>query len=48
MANAIVGTGILIGLGALIGLPVGIMAGIYLAEYGDNPFAAASPLFDQA
>lgn len=40
MANAIVGTGILIGLGALFGLPVGIMAGIYLAEYGDNPFAA--------
>ncbi len=38
MANAIVGTGILIGLGALFGLPVGIMAGIYLAEYGDNPF----------
>lgn len=39
MANAIVGTGILIGLGALFGLPVGIMAGIYLAEYGNNPFA---------
>ncbi len=41
MANAIVGTGILIALGALIGLPVGILAGIYLAEYGDNPFATA-------
>ncbi len=40
MANALVGTGILIGLGALFGLPVGIMAGIYLAEYGDNPLAA--------
>ena len=39
MANAIAGTGILIGLGALFGLPVGIMAGIYLAEYGDNPLA---------
>jgi phosphate transport system permease protein len=37
MANALVGTGILIGLGALFGLPVGILAGIYLAEYGDNP-----------
>lgn len=36
MANALAGTGILIGLGALFGLPVGIMAGIYLAEYGDN------------
>ncbi len=38
MANAIVGTGILLGLGALIGLPVGIGAGIYLAEFGDNLF----------
>ncbi len=38
MANAIVGTGILIGLGALIGLPVGILSGIYLAEYGNNAF----------
>jgi phosphate transport system permease protein len=37
MANALVGTGILIGLGGLFGLPVGILAGIYLAEYGDNP-----------
>jgi phosphate transport system permease protein len=41
MANALVGTGILIGLGALFGLPVGILAGIYLAEYGNNPFGAA-------
>ncbi|HUL42915.1 MAG TPA: phosphate ABC transporter permease PstA [Bacteroidota bacterium] len=38
MANAIAGTGILIGLGCLFGLPVGISSGIYLAEYGDNPF----------
>ncbi len=41
MANAIVGTGILLGIGALIGLPIGIFAGIYLAEYGNNPFGAA-------
>jgi len=40
MANALVGTGILIGIGAFFGLPVGIMAGIYLAEYGKNSFAA--------
>lgn len=39
MANALVGTLILIGLGGLIGLPVGILAGIYLAEYGNNKFA---------
>jgi phosphate transport system permease protein len=41
MANALVGTGILIGLGSLIGLPVGIFSGIYLSEYGDNPFGSS-------
>ena len=39
MANALVGTAILIGLGSLFGLPISIFAGIYLAEYGENPFA---------
>ena len=39
MANALVGTGILLAIGALFGLPVGILAGIYLAEYGQNRFA---------
>lgn len=34
MANGIVGSGILIGLASLIGLPVGILGGIYLSEYG--------------
>ena len=38
MANALVGTGILLGLGAALGLPVGMMAGIYLAEYGNGSF----------
>ena len=36
MANALVGTTILIGLGCLFGLPISIFAGIYLAEYGNN------------
>ena len=36
VAHAIVGTGIVVGLAALIGLPVGIGAGIYLAEYGSG------------
>ena len=36
VANAIVGTGIIVGLASLMGIPVGIMAGIYLSEYGDN------------
>ncbi|AFN75868.1 phosphate ABC transporter, permease protein PstA [Melioribacter roseus P3M-2] len=38
MANAIVGTLILVGIGGAIGLPVGIMSGIYLAEFGKNKF----------
>ncbi len=37
MANALAGTGILLLIGSLVGLPIGIMAGIYLAEYGDHP-----------
>src|SRR5574341_1368733 len=36
VANAIVGTGIIVGLAALIGLPISIGAGIFLAEYGSN------------
>lgn len=39
MANAIMGTVILISIGSVIGLPIGVMAGIYLAEYGNNKFA---------
>jgi phosphate transport system permease protein len=38
MANALVGTLILVGLGGLFGLPVGVMAGLYLAEFGNNTF----------
>ena len=36
ISNAIIGTGIIVGLASLMGIPFGIMAGIYLAEYGDN------------
>jgi phosphate transport system permease protein len=36
VANAIVGTGIIVGLAALIGLPIGVGAGFYLAEYGSG------------
>jgi phosphate transport system permease protein len=38
IANAIVGTLVLIGTASVIGLPVGIMAGIYLAEFASNRF----------
>ena len=34
MANAIVGTFVLLGLGSLIGVPVGVLGGVYLSEYG--------------
>src|SRR5438105_1849694 len=36
MANAIVGTLKLVFLSSLIGLPIGVMGGIYLAEFGNN------------
>ena len=41
MANAIVGTLILIGLAALFAVPVGCMCGIHLSEYPDTRFASA-------
>jgi phosphate transport system permease protein len=34
MANSIVGSGVILGLASLMGIPVGIAAGVYLAEYG--------------
>jgi phosphate transport system permease protein len=40
MVNAIVGTLILIGIGGAIGIPVGILTGTYLSEFGKNKFAA--------
>jgi len=36
VANAIVGTGIIVGMACLIGLPIGIGAGLFLAEYGNG------------
>ncbi len=36
MANAIAGSAILIGIGALIGIPVGILSGIYISEYSKS------------
>lgn len=40
MANAIVGTLILIGIGGAIGIPVGIFTGTYLSEFGKNKFGS--------
>ncbi len=36
LANAILGTLIMTGIGSLIGIPAGMLAGIYLAEYGKH------------
>lgn len=36
---AIQGTLIIIGLASLLGVPIGVMSGIFLSEYGDNAFA---------
>lgn len=41
IANAIVGTLILISIASLIGLPVGILAGLYLAEFSTGRFGNA-------
>jgi phosphate transport system permease protein len=38
MANAIVGSGVILLISSLIGIPLGIGSGIYLAEYGRNRF----------
>jgi phosphate transport system permease protein len=39
MANAIVGSALILGIGSLIGVPLGIGAGIYVAEIGRGAFA---------
>ena len=41
MANAIVGSIFILGIASLIGVPFGVGAGIYLAEFGRNRFGSA-------
>jgi phosphate transport system permease protein len=40
MANAIVGTLIVTGLGSLMALPIGILSGVYMAEYSGTRFSS--------
>lgn len=40
IAHAIVGTGILVGLASLMAIPVGIIGGVYVAEYAVDPWAS--------
>jgi phosphate transport system permease protein len=41
MANAILGTLVLIGLAALVAIPIGVIAGVYLSEYRGSAIASA-------
>jgi len=45
LANAIVGSLLIVGFSTLISTPVGILAGVYLAEYGDESKTAAVTRF---
>ena len=45
MANGIVGTIMLIALASLAAIPMGILSGVYLSEYGANSFIAAPVRF---
>jgi phosphate transport system permease protein len=40
MANAIVGSLILVGLGAVFAIPIGILSGIYMSEYAGTRFSS--------
>jgi len=41
MANAMVGTFLLIGIASIVAVPVGLIAGVYLSEYAGGRFATA-------
>jgi phosphate transport system permease protein len=41
MANAIVGSGFILALASILGVPIGVGAGIYVAEFGRNRFGDA-------
>ena len=41
MANAIVGTLMLVGLGALFAIPIGVISGVYIAEFAGTRLATA-------
>lgn len=45
MANAIVGSGVLLGIASVVGVPIGIASGIYLAEFGRGTKLANSVRF---
>jgi phosphate transport system permease protein len=45
LANAIVGSLIMVALATLVGTPIGVLAGIYLAEYGQRSWLGSATRF---
>src|SRR5258705_920306 len=45
LANAIVGSLVMVSAGTLLGTPIGILAGTYLAEYGPRGWLASATPF---
>ena len=45
LANAIFGSLMMVGLATLLGTPIGVMAGIYLAEYGQRTWLGRTTQF---
>jgi phosphate transport system permease protein len=45
LANAIVGSGIMVLLATAVGTPIGVLCGIYLAEYGQRSWLGATTQF---
>ena len=45
MANSIVGSGVILALASLMGIPIGIAAGVYLAEFGRGKALATAVQF---
>jgi phosphate transport system permease protein len=45
MANSIVGSGVILTLASLMGIPIGISAGVYLSEFGRGTFLANAVRF---
>lgn len=45
MANAIAGSGVILALASLMGIPIGIAAGVYLAEFGSGKWLANAVRF---
>jgi phosphate transport system permease protein len=45
LANAIFGSFVMVGLATLVGTPIGILAGVYLAEYGQKTWLGSAVRF---